>query len=746
MLKRGFSVLALSLILIVLVSGIGFAQDAEATPTPEPTPEVTPTPETTPTPEATPEATPTPEVTPTPDDGGEDEGIGGGEEDGDRGEKVKVCHIPSGDREKANTIEIARSAVESHLKHGDYEGECEEEFEGDADEELGGAGSKPGDFFYGVDKLFDDWFGNCLDNRQERVAELKALVKEKKFDDAEEALEGYEECAKEVEKEVSPEERGEAERSAKAIRKAIRGIEREIPDEHKKKFVRDVIDKENGIEKAAEIADKIKNLCEQLAKLDPEEYGRVCRVKGDAPKWQRDLDDDLTEEQRAAARKFGDIMSQCFRTEGRECACSELEDINKPFADRCAIVAPLAAKCEEGDEASCEAMDDATEGIEELLPDYLQDIFDDLDRDIKEDQFEFHMPRECREEGARDAGACIESMFRRNAPGPCLNALDRGEISFTNEREAREACDKIMFEENAPQECVDAGLRNPKECGQLMFKQNAPQECVDAGITGEGRDDPRKCERLMREQFGEGPEGPGGRRGPGPGPDCRRIQDPEERLKCYDNALEGIGPGGEGPAGFGGRAGRGHFPQPCEEAQALTRESCEKVMREWGEKQRSQDEGRFKQEREERDRNYRQEFENRYKEFRPPEGFHPPEGFRPPEGFKEGEFRPPEGFVPPEGFRPPEGFKEGEFRPPEGEFQQPPPTGETQPPSDSSGGTAPSGDTTSTTTTGSGGDSGGTSGTGDSGSFGGGESSGGTTGTGGVIMVDNRFVDYYYWG
>src|SRR3989338_1000958 len=177
MLKREAMVLVLSLILLALVGGMVLAQDADATPIS--TPEATPTLEATPTSEATPEVMP---------DLGGDEGAGEGTDRGDEDEdgedKVKVCHIPGGDKDKANTIEISRDALESHLDHGDYEGECEEEFEGDADEELGGAGSKPGDFFYGVDKFFDDWLGNCLDNRQERVAELKALIKEKRFDDA----------------------------------------------------------------------------------------------------------------------------------------------------------------------------------------------------------------------------------------------------------------------------------------------------------------------------------------------------------------------------------------------------------------------------------------------------------------------------------------------------------------------------------------------------------------------------------
>ena len=756
MLKRGIVNLAVCLILMVLVSGIGFAQENEATPTPTESPSESPS--------ATPSVEESPAESPSPaDDEDKDE-----EEEEDEGsEKVKICHIPPGNPENAHTIDIDSSSVEEHLAHGDYEGECDDE-DINVEEELGGAGVTSG-FLHGIDVAIDRILSSDLENRNERIAEIKALVEEGRIEEAKELLKLYEEFADNLEREVSPEEREKVKRSSRAIRKVIRSIEKDISDEERDEFS-DVIDKENKIEAAVEIASKIKDLCEQLAKLDPNEYERVCKVKGDAPRWQRELDDDLTEEQKDAARKFAEVMGQCFRTQGRECTCSELEEINKPFADRCSIVAPLAAKCDKGDESACEAMDDVTEGIEELLPDYLLDIFAELEGDIAEDQFEFHMPIECREARAKTPKACMETMFRENAPGPCLNALDRGEISFDNEREAREACENIMFNEYAPPECIEAGLRNPRECGTFMFEQNAPQECIDAGLTGENKDDPRKCERLMREQFGEGP---GGGRGHGPGPDCRRIENSEERLKCYDGALEGIG-GPEGPAGFGGREGRGHFPRPCEEAKAFTRESCEKIMIESSKKRfeetkryeesfasecRAKDgrwdcsfgdvtpgepcrcffdeEERFRRERE--DRSYKDEYEDRYRDFRPPEGefregegfrppegFHPPEGFVPPEGFQPPQFGPPEGFVPPEGFRPPEGF---------------------QPPTTESG-------TSSTTTTESSGTSGtsessGASGSGESsGGSGGGETSGGTTGTGSVIAVDsdNKFVDYYYWG
>jgi hypothetical protein len=39
--------------------------------------------------------------------------------------RVKICHLPQGNPADSQTIEIDESAVEAHLEHGDYLGECE---------------------------------------------------------------------------------------------------------------------------------------------------------------------------------------------------------------------------------------------------------------------------------------------------------------------------------------------------------------------------------------------------------------------------------------------------------------------------------------------------------------------------------------------------------------------------------------------------------------------------------------------
>ncbi|MEK6843974.1 MAG: hypothetical protein AABX83_00960 [Nanoarchaeota archaeon] len=446
------------------------------------------------------------------------------------------------------------------------------------------AGITPDSAFYFIDEFFDR-FGSDLENREEKISEIKAMIEAGNIEDAKIALERYKEFANNLEKEVAPEEKDDADRSSEAIKRAVRKFEGKISDDEKEDFVDDIIDKENNIENAAEIAFKIRDLCEQLSKIDPVEYERICRVGDDedAPEWKKKHYRDLTEEQRKEARAFGSIMGECFRTQGRECRCEEISI--KPFADRCSVVAPLAAKCDGGDENACEAMDEATEGIEDLLPDYLSDVLGGLEDEFEEDQFEFHMPKECRERNARNPKECMKVMFEINAPDECREALENGEISFDNEKEARESCERIMFEINAPDECIEAGIKDPRECSIFMFKNNAPPECIEAGLTGEHRNDHKKCEALMGEKFGD-------RRGPSDhavaaGFRCKSIENPEERLKCFDEALLRAGELGRGEGGqFGG------WPPQCQEAQALTRESCEKIMRAWGESQRTGEEGK----------------------------------------------------------------------------------------------------------------------------------------------------------
>ncbi len=452
--------------------------------------------------------------------------------------------------------------------------------------ELRNPGITPDSTLYFVEDAILTRFRGDLDNVEKKAAEIKAMIQAGKIEEARVALARFNQYADRIEKEVSPENQEEAKRIAAAIRNAINEIESEIPDSDREEFIDNVLDKSKRIETAAEIATKIKELCETLAKLDPDQYSRTCKTGDDAPRWQKRLDKDLTEEQRKEARAFFEIMSQCMETSGRECRCQDISV--KAFADKCSVVAPLATQCDEGDENACQQMEDESDGIEDLLPEYLQEIMVELEGRFNNAQFENFAPPECREANAKTPKECMQIMVRTHAPEECIAALDADQIKFESERQFRKDCEKLMFEANAPQECIDAGITDGRECGRFMFKQNAPQECIDAGITGDSPSDGRKCRDIM-EKLG----GPGGRGGPGPNMDCRRIENAEERLKCYDEAISHAGEF----RGDENRGPPGGWPEPCEKAQAFTRESCEKIMRESGEQQFREDRQRFEERR-----------------------------------------------------------------------------------------------------------------------------------------------------
>lgn len=447
-----------------------------------------------------------------------------------------------------------------------------------ADAELSDGGIGPGSALYFVDEVFDN-FASDESVKEEKAGEVISALESGDKESARRALERYEKYYQKVIENADPEKRENLRRSSAAVYNRYNEIERELSEEDKEEFGI-ILEKESETLIAVEISSKIKALCEQLASLDPGEYSRVCGIKEDedAPDWRRRLDSDLTEQQREEAREFGGIMEQCFKTQGRECKCD-----NIPFPDfaaMCSVAAPLATACDEGNEEACTQLDELE--MPEL-PDYLQDVMDDIERGVGDAQREFHLPPECREAGATNPDECRKIMIQTHAPEECRQHLLDANVK--NEREARELCEKIMFELNAPTECIDAGIQNPKECGKFMFRQNVPQECIDAGLDGSSRDDPRKCEEIMRK-FEGGFDRSGPNRGQGFGFDCRRIEDSEERLKCYDGAVQGI------PSEFENRGPQGGWPHQCEQAGATTRENCERVMREWGAQQREFGEGR----------------------------------------------------------------------------------------------------------------------------------------------------------
>lgn len=459
-----------------------------------------------------------------------------------------------------------------------------------------GAGLTPDSPLYFIDDLAERVFiGNnpkrVLAYKEEKIVEARLMIEEGKIEEAKRALLRAEKYGTILEKEVSPDIERRARESSKAIKEVFTELKYDIEGdewEDVRILVEEHDKREDKIALTAKISGQVKRLCESLSELDPLEYSRVCRTDKDSPEWQKRLDEDLTKEQEQEARKFFGIMSECFQNP-RECRC---EDIGvSSFADACSEIAPLAARCMDGDESACTAMENIEDPID-LLPLYLQEVMEEVEERFGDTQYDLHIPSECREAGATDRKSCMGVMFKIHAPEECIRALEEGRISIDNEREARKACEEIMFTENAPEECVEAGIRDPRECGKLMFKTNAPPECIEAGLTGESRDDDKKCRDIMErvmEKDRRGSELFGGA-------DCRRIESPEERLKCYDSALKGIDREFEERADFEGRGPSGGWPEPCARENAFTRESCERVMSSFVE--RDFEEERFEQHKE----------------------------------------------------------------------------------------------------------------------------------------------------
>ena len=628
--------------------------------------------------------------------------------------------------------EIPESELESDLTEDEEVNVLVKEAEGFTGELNEKAGITPDSGLYFVEDKILAPFRSDLDNRERKIAEMQVMMQEGKIDEAKKSFERYQGYARNFERDVSPEERERALESSKAIRGvAIREIAQNMPAGEKDEFVREIVLGERDIETAAEIAGKIRDLCSQLSKLDPSQYEKVCKLDDDAPDWRKELDRDLTEEQRAEALKFGEIMSQCFESAGQDCKC---EKIPYPgFAETCSVAASLATACEiENNEDACEQLDDLD--LPELPP-HLEDIMDKLERGMSEDRIGLHMPRECIDAGIseedRDGRTkCAKIMIQTHAPEECRPALLAANVQ--SESKGREICEKIMFEQNAPPECVEAGIINPGECGKFMFSQNAPQECIDAGLDGSGRNDPTACRKLMESQF-NGREGPGGCApgticgpggwAPGTGPnmrnsggDCKGISDPMKRLECYEGATQYVQEfRGDFEKNFGDtQTQQNQCANDCRaknSAWDFSNGNCVCKSPDFQNEQRYVD--NFKQD---VNQIYRQEYRR--------------------EDFKDGQYIPPQGMMPPQGFQQPQDYQQqypsqpGEFQQPQ-DYQQPVPT-TTEP--------AP------TTTTAEPQTSSEPASTGSSGSSE--PSSGGDSGasvTGGVIS-NSGFLRYFFWG
>ncbi len=407
---------------------------------------------------------------------------------------------------KGDTKNEKELKVDSVEKDNIYEEEFNKAIEGDIYEDVGEvelkgkAGLTPDSNFYFLESLIEtvlvgDDPETALKYKEEKILEVKEMIKSGDKEAAKKALEKAGEYNEIIRREVSPDVELKVRESSKAVKKVLNSFESELEDNQWKdvqKIVAENLKEEDKVALAAKISKQIEQLCKALSGLDPLEYSNVCKTGDNAPKWKKDLDRKLTAEQKKEAQEFFTIMSECFQNPSK-CRC---EDISvKPFAERCSEFAPLAAKCQAGNEDACEMMEEIEDPIE-LLPDYLQEVLEDVEDKYGDAKYDLSVPSECVEAGATSREDCMKVMFKVHAPPECQEALASGKIDPKNENEARKACDAIMFDSEAPEECKDAGLKDFRECERYMFKLDAPKECLDAGLTGSGRDDWKKCEAI----------------------------------------------------------------------------------------------------------------------------------------------------------------------------------------------------------------------------------------------------------
>ncbi len=364
------------------------------------------------------------------------------------------------------------------------------------------AGITPDSPFYFLDELFEQ-VGNdphkALEYKEEKIAELQEMAKEKKVEAARKALENAQQYGTVLEKEVTPEMEADVQQSVEVAQAILEEAGENLPELEEELLQK--LEQEQRITLAAEISTKIKQLCETLSKLDPVQYAQNCKTDENAPRWQQKYDQELTDKQKKHAASFAEKMTQCFETQGKTCDCEGMGV--KKFEELCIAHRDFKQRCDNGEEDACKAMiEQGPIDIFEYLPTYLHPVVENLMKGFEQAQ-----------EGQYD--------------------------TF-------EGKDNYL-----PMPCIDAGISSAKECalymkqkskqfsGNYQFSKESsvifgPGPCKDKGITSV-----EECQKYMDENFQKTPEGayivgPPVRIGEF-GRDCHAVQDLAEKVRCFEN-------------------------------------------------------------------------------------------------------------------------------------------------------------------------------------------------------------------
>ncbi len=340
-------------------------------------------------------------------------------------------------------------------------------------------GLTPDSPFYFLDELFERPGSNpekALKFKEEKIAEALVMIEKGKAEEARNVLEKAQRYAGIMEKEVTPEMKEKVRQRKDVIERALVSVEEESVEAD----IAELLEQEERIVQAADVASGIERLCRTLSKLDPGLYAENCRTDDAAPKWQQEFDQELTAEQQEKAEYFKEMMLRCIE-DPAQCPC---DTGIVPFDQACRVESSLFAQCREGDENACSQMG----RVEIDLPEYLMDVLQDL-----EDEF-----------SAKFAALGIEHRFERREEAFPGGALP-GDVPATVMREMQEFM---------------------QECQQ----ERSTEECMQ-----EARD-------QFAEQFPSGMVPPGQlvRQGPPArivefGRDCHALQDTAEKARCFED-------------------------------------------------------------------------------------------------------------------------------------------------------------------------------------------------------------------
>lgn len=401
-----------------------------------------------------------------------------------------------------------------------------------AEENSVDAGILPDSPFYFFDTFIEKVsLGNdperALEFRQEKIAEVKALAEKKNAEDMKKALERASEYGKVLEKEVTPAMETEVKEVAEIQQKILQDISADIPEIEEEVVM--ALEQDKRIALAAQLSSTIKQLCEKLSTLDPKEYQKVCKTSNEEPRWQRDLDQKLTEEQKEHARLFAAKLKECYETQGENCDCKGMNI--QSFEDLCIRESTRAFNCKKGDEVSCQMTMEQDYDLRDYVPKYLYPALEELKKDFEkhqEKQFqrfekkEIMLPPACVTQGITSPEECgklmrkdsgqFEGKHREMFMQRCLEYTSKEKCEQYFEQEKR---GELFYENNvdfmaAP--CREAGITSLEECQKYMSKEFGKKDDF-----GSMPDFAGKPERI--EEFGR---------------DCHALQNTEEKIRCFE--------------------------------------------------------------------------------------------------------------------------------------------------------------------------------------------------------------------